>query len=149
MTNGNPPQQQDVVTRYLRYLKLQRGASPNTVAAYEHDLRIFLRHIASIDLQATDVTLADLQFFSASLHDIGLGARSQCRILSGVRSFYRFLVLDGYIDQDPSELLESPVVPDHLPEYLTPDEVDRLENSLDPEKAESQRNRAIIEVLFS
>jgi len=149
MTNSNPPQQQDVVTRYLRYLKLQRGASPNTVAAYEHDLRIFLRHIASIDLQATDVTLADLQFFSASLHDIGLGARSQCRILSGVRSFYRFLVLDGYIDQDPSELLESPVVPDHLPEYLTPDEVDRLENSLDPEKAESQRNRAIIEVLFS
>jgi integrase/recombinase XerD len=66
-----------------------------------------------------------------------------------VRSFYRFLTMDGYVEQDPSELLENPVVPDHLPEYLTTDEVDQLEASIDLEKAEGQRNRAIIEVLFS
>ena len=148
-TNTLNSEQQKLCTRYLRYLKLQRGASANTIDAYEHDLRLFLRHLDSLQLSALDVTLDDLQFFSASLHDIGLGARSQCRILSGIRSFYRFLVLDGYLEQDPSELLESPIIPDHLPEYLTPEEVDRLEDSLDPSKAESQRNRAIIEVLFS
>jgi integrase/recombinase XerD len=90
-----------------------------------------------------------LQAFAAGLHDIGIGARSQCRILSGVRSFYRFLVMDGYIESDPTELLESPVLGEHLPEYLTPQEVDRLKESIDVSKPEGHRNRAIIEVLFS
>lgn len=134
--------------RYVRYLKLQRGASPNTIDAYQHDLRIFLRYLEEEDKHVLDVELDDLQHFAASLHET-VGPRSQCRVLSGVRSFYRFLVLDGYLEQDPTELLESPVIPDHLPEYLTPQEVDLLENSLPADKAESQRNRAIIEVLFS
>ena len=96
-----------------------------------------------------DVQLSDLQSFAAGLHDIGIGARSQCRILSGIRSFYRFLVMDGYIDSDPTELLESPVLGEHLPEFLTPQEVDRLKASIDVSKPEGHRNRAIIEVLFS
>jgi integrase/recombinase XerD len=90
-----------------------------------------------------------LQQFAAGLHDIGIGPRSQCRILSGVRTFYRFLVLDGYLQQDPTELLESPVLGEHLPEFLTPAEVDRLKDSIDLSKPEGHRNRAIIEVLFS
>ena len=135
-------------TRYRRYLKLERGVSVNTIDAYGHDLKIFLQYLAEEKKWVLDVTLDDLQHFAAGLHET-VGPRSQCRVLSGVRSFFRFLVLDGYIEQDPSELLESPVIPDHLPEYLTPAEVDLLEDSLPPDKAESQRNRAIIEVLFS
>ena len=135
-------------TRYRRYLKLERGASVNTIDAYGHDLKIFLQYLAEEKKWVLDVTLDDLQHFAAGLHET-VGPRSQCRVLSGVRSFFRFLVLDGYIEQDPSELLESPVIPDHLPEYLTPAEVDLLEDSLPADKAESQRNRAIIEVLFS
>lgn len=80
---------------------------------------------------------------------MGIGPRSQCRILSGVRSFYKFLQTDGFIDDDPSELLESPQLGEHLPEVLTTDEVDRLEQAIDLGKWEGQRNKAIIEVLFS
>ncbi len=94
-------------------------------------------------------TLSDLQAFAASLNDIGVGPRSRCRILSGVRSFYGFLLTDGYIENDPSELLESPQVGDHLPEVLTTEEVDRLEQAVDLYKWEGRRNKAIIEVLFS
>mgnify|MGYP002525176978 CR=1 FL=1 len=134
--------------RYLRYLKLERGAAQNTIEAYERDVNTYLKYLDGEQKNVLDAQLEDLQHFAASLHET-VGPRSQCRILSGVRSFYRFLVLDGYLEQDPSELLESPVIPDHLPEYLTPHEVDLLENSLPAEKAETQRNRAIIEVLFS
>jgi len=142
------PQSEQMRKRFLRYLKLERGASANTVDAYQHDVELLLDYLHGERKAVADTTLDDLQNFAASLHDL-VGARSQCRVLSGVRSFFRFLVLDGYMEQDPSELLESPVVPDHLPEYLTPQEVDLLEDSLPDDKAESQRNRAIIEVLFS
>lgn len=96
-----------------------------------------------------DVTLSDLQQFAATLHDIGIQPSSQCRILSGVRSFFRFLQEDGWRDDDPTELLESPVLGEHLPEVLSTAEVDLLENSIDVSKWEGHRNRAIIEVLFS
>jgi integrase/recombinase XerD len=109
-------------------------------------LLVFLGHEGK---RVTDVELSDLQTFAAGLHDVGIGPRSQCRILSGVRSFYRFLVMDGYMDNDPTELLESPVLGEHLPEFLTPQEVDQLKDSIDLSKPEGHRNRAIIEVLFS
>ena len=139
----------DILSQYRRYLKLQRGMSANTLDAYLRDVEKLLGYLEGEQKHPLDVGLDDLQHFAATLHDIGIGPRSQCRILSGVRSFYRFLTMDGYVEQDPSELLENPVVPDHLPEYLTTDEVDQLEASIDLEKAEGQRNRAIIEVLFS
>ena len=97
----------------------------------------------------SDVTLEDLEHFAAGLHDIGIHPRSQCRILSGIRAFFRFLQLDGYRDDDPTELLESPQIGDHLPEVLSTAEVDQLEASIDLSKWEGHRNRAIIEVLFS
>lgn len=139
----------NIVESYRRYLKLQRNFSANTVKAYMDDLQKLLGFLAGIEVTADAATLDDLRQFAASLHDIGIGARSQCRILSGVRSFYRFLLLDGYIENDPSELLESPTVGDHLPEVLTTAEVDRLEAAIDLSKWEGHRNRAIIEVLFS
>ena len=134
---------------YLRYLRLQRGVSKNTLDAYARDLDKLLVFLEHEGKRVEDVQLPDLQLFAAGLHDIGIGARSQCRILSGIRSFYRFLVMDGYIDSDPTELLESPVLGEHLPEFLTPQEVDRLKESIDVSKPEGHRNRAIIEVLFS
>lgn len=139
----------NVVESYRRYLKLQRNFSPNTVEAYMRDLQKLVGFLAGTDVTVDAATLDDLRQFAASLHDIGIGARSQCRILSGVRSFYRFLLLDGYIENDPSELLESPTVGDHLPEVLTTEEVDQLEAAIDLSKWEGHRNRAIIEVLFS
>ena len=138
-----------IVREYQRYLKLERNYSPNTIDGYAHDLQKLLAYLRGAGIEVTDAKLEDLETFSASLHDIGIGPSSQARILSGVRSFYRYLLLDGYISDDPTELLESPVIGEHLPEVLSTAEVDRLEDSLDLSKPEGQRNKAIIEVLFS
>ena len=142
-------EQKDIVRAYRRYLKLQRGYSANTLEAYERDLLKLLNYLEAEDKHLLDVQIEDLQHFAAGLHDIGVNARSQCRILSGVRSFYRFLNEDGYRDDDPTELLESPVLGEHLPEVLSTEEVDALKASIDVSKWEGHRNRAIIEVLFS
>jgi integrase/recombinase XerD len=142
-------QSKDITKRYVRYLKLERNMSPNTLEAYQRDLEKLLAFFGREDKHVLDVKLEDLQTFAAGLHDIGIGPRSQCRILSGVRSFFHFLVVDGYRDDDPTELLESPALGQHLPEVLSTAEVDRLEESIDLSKWEGHRNRAIIEVLFS
>lgn len=134
---------------YLRYLKLQRNFTSNTVDAYERDLQKLLTYLEGEGIDAVNVELEDLQHFAASLHDIGVTARSQCRILSGIRSFYKFLVTDGYIQDDPTELLESPQLGDHLPEVLSVEEIDMIESTIDLSKWEGHRNKAIIEVLFS
>ena len=141
--------QKNIVRAYQRYLKLQRGYSSNTLDAYVRDLEKLLVYLEQEGKHVLDVQLEDLQHFAAGLHDIGVNARSQCRVLSGVRSFYRFLHIDGYRDDDPTELLESPVLGEHLPEVLSATEVDMLEASVDVSKWEGHRNRAIIEVLFS
>ena len=98
----------DVERQYMRYLKLQRNYSPNTLEAYRHDLDYLLSYCRKNDKDPLDMKLEDLQHFAATIHEYGVGASSQARILSGVRSFYRFLVLDGFIEDDPTELLESP-----------------------------------------
>ena len=133
----------------MRYLKLERNLSPNTIEAYCNDLRWLLAYVNFHGLKVEEVKLEDLDNFSASLHDQRITPRSQARILSGVRSFFKFLLLDGFIDADPTELLVSPHVRNALPDVLSTAEVDRLEASIDLSKWEGQRNRAIIEVLFS
>ena len=142
-------QQETIVKRYVRYLKLERGLSANTLEAYQRDLEKLLAYLKRAERHVVDVQLEDLQTFAAGLHDIGIGPRSQCRILSGIRSFYHFMMVDGYRDDDPTELLESPTLGEHLPEVLSTAEVDTLEASIDLSKWEGHRNRAIIEVLFS
>lgn len=134
---------------YRRYMKLERNFTPNTLDAYSHDIEKLLAYFGEQGIDPLAARLPDLQAFAADLHSIGIGARSQCRILSGVRTFYHYLQVDGYISDDPSELLESPQLGDHLPEVLTTEEVDRLEQAIDLSKWEGQRNKAIIEVLFS
>ena len=141
--------EENIVRAYVRYLKLERNYSPNTLEAYRHDLGHLLAYCHSEEKDVLQMKLEDLQHFAAGIHELGIGPTSQARILSGVRSFYRWLLLDGRIDADPTELLESPRLGEHLPEVLTTAEVDQLEASIDVSKPEGQRNRAIIEVLFS
>lgn len=139
----------DIVSRYRRYLKLEKGYSVNTLDAYISDVDKLFRYLAVEHVDVLDVKLEDLEHFAAFISDLGIGPRSLARILSGVRQFYRFLVVDGYLEVDPTELLESPKQPDHLPEVLSTAEVDLLEQAIDLSKWEGHRNRAIIEVLFS
>lgn len=139
----------NILKAYQRYLKLERNYSTNTVDAYIHDIKSLLDYCLDISKNVLQLQLEDLQNFAATIHEKGIGPTSQARILSGVRSFYRYLLLDGYIDADPSELLESPNLGKHLPEVLSTQEVDKLENVIDLTAKEGQRNKAIIEVLFS
>lgn len=139
----------DIVSRYRRYLKLEKGYSVNTLDAYMRDVDKLFRYLAVEQVDVLDVKLEDLEHFAAFISDLGIGPRSLARILSGVRQFYRFLVIDGYLEVDPTELLESPKQSDHLPEVLSTAEVDLLEQAIDLSKWEGHRNRAIIEVLFS
>ena len=138
-----------IIKSYMRYLKLERNYSPNTLEAYLNDLNHLLAYCVQEKKDIRELRLEDLHHFAATIHELGVGASSQTRILSGVRSFYRYLLLDGYIDNDPTELLESPRLGEHLPEVLSTGEIDLLEQSIDLSKPEGHRNRAIIEVLFS
>lgn len=142
-SNGN------MVGRYLRYLKLERNYSPNTILAYEHDLNYLLAFCRDNNLQPEKLALPDLQRFSQTLPSRGIKPSSHARILSGIRSFYAWLTLDGYIDADPAELLEMPQTGKHLPQVLSVEEIDAIEAAVDLSKPEGHRNRAIIETLFS
>ena len=139
----------NILKAYQRYLKLERNYSTNTVDAYIHDIKSLLDYCLDISKNVLQLQLEDLQNFAATIHEKGIGPTSQARILSGVRSFYRYLLLDGYIEADPAELLESPNLGKHLPEVLSTPEVDKLEKGIVLTKKEGQRNKAIIEVLFS
>ncbi len=138
-----------IITKYRQYLKLEKSLSENTIQAYLTDLDKLLAYFTLEGIDCTEATLQDLENFSAGLHDIGIHPRSQARILSGIRSFYRFLTLDDYIRQDPSELLESPQIGKHLPDILTVGEIDALIGAIDQGTPEGQRNRAILETLYS
>lgn len=140
---------EDILTRYKQYLRLEKSLSPKTVEAYLTDLNKLKQFLQDEHIDMRDATYEDLQTFSASLHDLGICPRSQARILSGIRSFYRYLVLDDHIEGDPSELLESPQTGFHLPEVLTIEEIDNLINAIDLSTREGQRNRAILETLYS
>ena len=140
---------ENILRGYFRYLKLERNYTQNTLDAYRHDLGWLLLYCNERAQDPMAATLDDLHAFATQLHEHNIGARSQARILSGTRAFYRYLLLDGYLDQDPTELLEWPTLPQHLPEVLSTEEVDRIENSIDLSQPQGHRNRAIIEVLFS
>lgn len=140
---------QAILRRYNQYLKLEKSFSPNTVEAYKRDLDKFLDFIREENLSPFDVQLTDFQSFSSSLYAIDIHPTSIYRILMGVKSFYRFLVMSGELDTDPMELLDYPKKPQHLPDVLSVEEVDLIESCIDLSQTEGQRNKAIIETLFS
>lgn len=138
-----------IIRKYQQYLQLEKALSPNTLDAYLTDLEKLLHFLEGEEIDILDVTLDDLQRFSAGLHDIGIHPRSQARILSGIKSFFHFLVLADYLEGDPSELLEGPKIGFKLPEVLTVAEIDTIISTVDLSKPEGQRNRAILETLYS
>ena len=139
-----------LLQKFKQYLLLEKGLSPNTLDAYVHDVESLFEHLEEKGLHPFDVKLEDLEEFLASLHDkAGIRPRSQARMLSGIRSFYRYLVLDEHIEADPTLLLESPKIGMTLPEVLSVEEIDALIAVIDLSKREGQRNRAIIETMYS
>lgn len=145
----NKEKQALIIRKYQQYLKLEKSLSPNTLDAYQTDLEKLLRFLEGEKKGVLDVTLDDLQRFASGLHDIGIHPRSQARILSGIKSFFHFLVMADYLEGDPSELLEGPKIGFKLPEVLTIEEIDRIIDAVDLSKNEGQRNRAILETLYS
>lgn len=138
-----------IIRKYQQYLRLEKALSPNTLDAYMTDLQKLLHFLEGENIEIPDVTPDDLQRFAAGLHDIGIHPRSQARILSGIKSFFHFLVIADYQEADPSELLKGPKIGFRLPEVLTVEEIDRIISTVDMEKKEGQRNRAILETLYS
>ena len=148
--NGSTRQKQErIIKRYKQYLRLEKGLSPNTCEAYMIDLQKLQNFMEAENLDFDEIRLEHLHHFAAGLHDIGIHARSQARILSGVKSFFHFMVMTDLRNDDPSELLESPKIGFHLPEVLSVEEIDTLIGNIDLSKPEGQRNRAILETLYS
>ena len=138
-----------IIIKYRQYLRLEKSLSDNTVMAYANDLDKLLHYLEEEKINILDVSLEDLEYFSAGLRDIGISPRSQARILSGIRTFFHFLLIEDYIRQDPSELLESPQIGKHLPDILSVEEIDNLISAIDRSTREGQRNCAILETLYS
>lgn len=147
--NDNKEQNNALISKYKQYLQLEKSLSSNTIDAYLSDLDKLFSYLALENIHVLDVNLDILHNFAAGLLDIGIHPRSQARILSGIRSFYKFLVIEDYLQEDPTTLLESPKIGIKLPDVLTVDEIDRIINAVDMTKLEGQRNRAILELLYS
>ena len=137
------------ITEFVSFLKIEKGLSANSVIAYENDVQKLMNYCISKKLQVKEVTYKHLQSFITELYDLGLSGRSQARIISGIKQFFTYLMLENLISQDPSELLEQPKLGRKLPEVLSIDEIDSLIDAINLTSKEGPRNRAILEVLYS
>ena len=139
---------QNLIRGYAMYLRLERNYSENTIEGYLHDVGLLAEFITDKGTDIKSVEEADLHEFLSSLRDLGIGARSQARIIAGIRGFFKYLQMEGVLDSNPSELLDSPKLSLHLPEVLSLQEIDAMIAAIPPEKEESLRNEAIIEMLY-
>jgi integrase/recombinase XerD len=134
---------------FVSYLKIEKGLSENSILAYTADVQKLRDFALSHKKDPEGIFYHDLKLFIGDLYDLGLSARSQARIISGIKQFYGFLLMENTISSDPSELLEQPKIGRKLPEVLTLEEIDSLISAIDLSKEEGHRNRAIIETLYS
>ncbi len=134
---------------FVSYLKVEKGLAENSISAYHNDVRKLADFSQGQKLNPKNVTYDHLKGFIADLYDLGLSERTQARIISGIKQFFSFLILDEVIIKDPSELLETPSIGRKLPEVLTVEEIDQLINAIDLSKDEGHRNKAILETLYS
>ncbi len=139
----------NIMRRYIAYLHLEKGMTDNTIEAYIDDVEKLIRYLALSGCSWQEANRDVLVNFVCTLQDVGIGARSQARVISGVKSFFRFLKLEGFIEEDFSESLEMPRLGRQLPSILSVDEINAMIESIDLTVPEGQRNRAIIEVLYS
>ncbi|MBO4268668.1 MAG: site-specific tyrosine recombinase XerD [Bacteroidaceae bacterium] len=142
-------EQDTVLKKFRQYLLLEKSLSLNTAEAYMDDVLKLISYFSDCGMDLRDVTLDDLHEFAAALGDLGIAPRSQSRIISGVRSFFRFLNIEGYRQDDPGELLESPRIGRHLPDVLSVQEIDSILQAIDRTLPEGQRNSAMIETMYS
>ena len=140
---------ENLLEKYRNYIYFERSLSDNTLDAYSRDVSRFLEWLSDEGIRPQDVVLDDLPRFARTLYDMSISPRSIARILSGVRSLYYFLLVEGYIEKDPTELLESPKVGAHLPEVLTAEEIEAIESTIDQSLPEERRDYIIIEMLYS
>ncbi len=136
-----------ILGRYGSYLTVERGYSDNTRDAYVTDVSKLLNALAAADIDPTNATVDDLRTFMGDLHDLGIMPRSCARILSGIKNFYRYLRLEGIMETDPTELLESPSVGSRLPSVLSLEEIDALIAAME-DTPTGRRNRAIVETMY-
>lgn len=136
-----------ILGRYGSYLTVERGYSDNTRDAYVTDVSKLLNALAAADIDPTKATVDDLRTFMGDLHDLGIMPRSCARILSGIKNFYRYLRLEGIMETDPTELLESPSVGSRLPSVLSLEEIDALIAAME-DTPTGRRNRAIVETMY-
>ncbi|MBP5647638.1 MAG: site-specific tyrosine recombinase XerD [Bacteroidaceae bacterium] len=142
-------EQDTVLKKYRQYLLLEKSLSLNTAEAYMDDVLKLISYFSDSGTDLRVVSLDELHEFAAALGDLGIAPRSQSRIISGVRSFFRFLNIEGYRQDDPGELLESPKIGRHLPDVLSVQEIDSILQAIDRTTPEGQRNRAMIETMYS
>jgi len=134
---------------FINYLRLERGLADNSIFAYQRDVEKLKDYCAPRNISPTKVSIDDLKQFLADLYDLGISARSQARVISGIKQFFEFLILEGERQDDPSELLELPKIGKKLPVFLSIEEIDKLIEVIDLSKPEGHRNKAILETLYS
>lgn len=139
------------IIQFKNFLKLEKSLSENSITAYETDIRKFVSYleIKELSISPIHVKPQDLKNFLEWINELGLNARSQARIISGLKAFFKYLILEDIIETDPSNLIESPRLGRKLPEVLSLEEIDRIIAAIDLSQAEGQRNKAIIETLYS
>lgn len=142
---------EQTIIQFRNFLKLEKSLSVNSVSAYEADIRKFVSflEIKKLNISPIQIKLNELKAFIEWINELGLHARSQSRIISGLKAFFKFLLMDNQIDSDPSALLESPKIGRKLPEVLSIVEIDQIIAAIDLSSPEGQRNKAIIETLYS
>ena len=138
----------DLCLDFEAHIRLERNLSANTVAAYLVDVRHLLEFLEGKGIGPIDASAEDLHEFLASLHDMGISSRSQARIISGMRSFFKFLKIEGYIESSPVELIDSPKLGTYLPDVLSVEEIDAMIACIDPGALEAVRDRALMETLY-
>lgn len=137
------------INDFVSYLKIERGLSDNSIFAYQNDVRKLSEFALARNKEATGIVLSDLKDFIKELVEMGLSARSQARIISGIKQFFTFLIIEKEIESDPSELLEMPTLGRKLPEVLSIEEIDAMISAIDLSTNEGHRNKAILETLYS
>ena len=148
MTMRQIPDKSRLLRGYDAYLRLERGLADNTRTAYRSDIERLAEVVEDESLSLAEVTDDTLQAFLADLHDLEIAPRSIARIVSGLKSFYEWMNVEGYMDHDPTLLIETPRFPEHLPTVLSVGQIDAIVEAIDMTKAEGERNRAIIETLY-
>ncbi|NVO09796.1 MAG: site-specific tyrosine recombinase XerD [Bacteroidales bacterium] len=134
---------------YINFIRVEKSLSGNSVSAYTHDVEMLMEFSDGIGVEPENITMHHIQEFLNHVDELGLNKRTQARILSGIRGFYKYMMIEEVIDQDPTELIEGPKVGRKLPEVLSISEIDAIEASFDLSKPEGQRNKTMVETLYS